>query len=181
MALVHEQQKVLREVIQQRHGRRAGRTAGNDAGVVLDAAAEADLLQHLDVIHRALADALGLKQLVVLLEPALTLLHLALDLENGAVELVARGDVVRGGVDGHMADNALRHTADGVDLGDAVDLVAEELHTDGPAGPVDGVNLHGIAAHAERVSGEIQVISLVADLHKLLHQLLAGLFHARAK
>ena len=94
MALVHEQQKVLREIIQQRHGRRAGRTAGNDAGVVLDAAAEADLLQHLDVIHRALADALGLKQLVVLLEPALALLHLPFDLEDGAVELVPRGDVV---------------------------------------------------------------------------------------
>ena len=117
----------------------------------------------------------------MLLEPALALLHLALDLEDGAIELVARGDVVRGRVDGHMADDALRHAADGVDLGDAVDLVAEELHADGPAGPVDGVNFHGIAAHAERVSGEIQVVSLVANFHKLLHQLLAGLFHARAE
>ena len=89
MALVHEQQKVLGEIVQQRHRRRPGCTTGDHARIILDPAAKADLLQHLDVIHRPLADTLRLQQLVVLLEPPLALLHLPLDLKDRAVQLFA--------------------------------------------------------------------------------------------
>ena len=44
VALVDKEQKILREIVQQRHRRRARRAAGNHAGIVLDAAAKANFL-----------------------------------------------------------------------------------------------------------------------------------------
>ena len=181
MAFVHEKQEILGEIVQQRHGRCAGCAAGDYAGIVLDAAAKADLLQHFDVIHRPLADALRLQQLIVFLEPFFAFLHLFFDLKDGAVELFARGDVVRGGIDGNMADHALRQSRDGIDFGNAVDLVAEEFHADGTPRPVGGIDLHGVAADAEVVAGEVDVVALIADVHELAHQLFPRLFHARAQ
>ena len=86
MTLVHKEQEVFGEIVQQGHRRRARRSAGDHPGIVLDAAAEADLLQHFNVIHRPLTDALRLQELVVLLEPRFALLHLPFNLHNGAVE-----------------------------------------------------------------------------------------------
>ena len=60
VALVHEHQKVLGEVVHQGHGGRPGSPAGDDPGIVLDAGAEADLLHHLHVVFRPLPDPLGL-------------------------------------------------------------------------------------------------------------------------
>ena len=50
---------------------------------------------------------------------------------------------------GHHALGNARHS---VDLGDTVDLVAEELHADRPSAPIRGVDLHRVAPHAEGVS-----------------------------
>ena len=181
MTFVHKEQKILGEIIQQRHGRGAGRASGDHPGIVLYAAAKADLLQHFDVVHGSLADALRFQKLVVRFEPTLALFHFLLDLEDGAVQLFARGDIVRSGVDCNMADHAFRHTGNGVDLGDAVDLVTEELHADGASGPVGGVDFYGVAADTEVVAGKIDVVALVTDIDELFHQLFARFFHAGAQ
>ena len=57
-----KQQRILREVVEQRRRRLAGRAAGQMARVVLDAGAEAHLGQHLEVVERALLQALGFEQ-----------------------------------------------------------------------------------------------------------------------
>ena len=62
MALVHHQQPVVREVIDQAFRRRAGGAAGQVAGVVLHTVAVANLLQHLQVVGGALLQPLGLQQ-----------------------------------------------------------------------------------------------------------------------
>ena len=178
MALVHKEEEVIGEVVQQGHGGRAGGSALDHPGVVLDAAAEADLLEHFDVVHGALADALGLQELLILLEPALPFLHLALDVQNGPVQLLPGGHIVAGRVDGHMIHHPLHQARDGIDLGDAVDLVPEKFHPDGSARPVDRVDLHGVPTDTEGIPGELDVVALVADLHQLFGQLLPGLFHA---
>ena len=71
---------------------------------------------------------------------------------------------------------------DGVDLGNAVDFVAEELHADGPARPVGGIDLQRIAAHAEGVADEVEVVALIADLGQACASARrAVVFHARAE
>ena len=96
---IDEQQKILGEVIQQRAGLAAGRAARHDARIILDALAHADLAEHLDVVARALLDALRLKQLSVFLKITDAVLHFRLDLPQRALHFLARHDVVRGRVD----------------------------------------------------------------------------------
>ena len=67
---------------------------------------------------------------------------------------------------------------DGVELGDAVDLVAEELHADGPVFIVGGVQLHRVAPDAEHVALEGHVVALVPVLHQTAQQLVP--IHGRA-
>ena len=90
VALVHKQQEVLGEVVQQRHGRGAHRAARDDPGIVLDAGAVAQLLHHLDVVEGPLADALGLQQLVVLLE------YLTWSQSSASISVMARAILSRG-------------------------------------------------------------------------------------
>ena len=62
MALVHHQQPIGREVVQQGPGASAGWTPGQGPAVILNAGAEADLAHHLQVIAGALFQALRFQQ-----------------------------------------------------------------------------------------------------------------------
>ena len=77
--LVDEQQVVLGEVVDQRRRRLARGAARQVARVVLDALAEPHLLEHLEVVQRALLEPLLLDQLVAGLELDQPLAQLVLD------------------------------------------------------------------------------------------------------
>ena len=100
--LVDEDQEVAREVVEQRERRRARRPPVEDARVVLDAVAVAELPQHLHVVLRALADAVRLQRLAGLLERRDLLLQLGPDLLQRALQRRRRGQVVRRGVDDEL-------------------------------------------------------------------------------
>ena len=72
-----------------------------------------------------------------------------------------------GGIYGDMLQDSVRHPSDGVDLRNAVNLVAEKFDADGPPGPVGGVNFYSVAPDAEGISREIDVVALIADLRQL--------------
>ena len=57
--------------------------------------AVAQLLHHLNVVHGALLDALGLDELVFALEEGHPLLHLLVNVLDGGVHLLLGGDVIR--------------------------------------------------------------------------------------
>ena len=171
VALVHEKQKILREIVQQRHRRAAGGAVGDHAGIVLDAGAVAELLHHFDVVIGTLADALRLEQLVVFLEILHALVALRADTRDGGVQLFARRDVVARGIDRRMVEIARHGARHDVDLADAVHLVAEEFHADRLVVGIGREDLHRVAADAEHVALEGDVVALVADLDELFQQL----------
>ena len=70
MALVDDDEGVLRQVVEQRRRRLAGRPPGQVPRVVLDAVAVADLLDHLEIEHRPLVQPVGLEDLALGLELA---------------------------------------------------------------------------------------------------------------
>ena len=172
VALIDKEQKILRKIVQQRHRRAAGGAAADDARVVLDAGAVAELLHHLNVIVRALADALRLKELALLLERFHARIALGADLADGALHLFMRRDIVRRGIDRHVAERADGRAGDDIDVRDAVDLVAEKLHAHGMVGRIGRKNVDRIAADAEHVAREGDVVALVADVDELAHELL---------
>ena len=172
VALVHEQQKVVGKEVQQRHGGGALRPAGNDAGVVLDAGAVAQLRHHLHVVLRPLAEPLGLHQLVIVCKVLDLFLQLPPDLLDGPVHLVLGGDIVAGGINRHMVQHPVHAAGDRVEVADAVDLVPEELHPDGVVPVVGGVDLHRVPPDPEHVPLKGDVVALVADLHQAAQQLI---------
>ena len=172
VALVDKEQKVLREIVQQRHRRAAGGAAADDARIVLDAGAVAKLLHHFNVIVRALADALRLEELALLLERFHTRVALGADLADGALHLLVRRDVVRRGIDCHVAERADGRAGDDVDVRDAVNLVAEKLHAHGMIRGVGRKNVNRVAADAEHVARKGNVVAFVADVDELAHEFL---------
>ena len=172
VALVDKEQKVLRKIVQQRHRRAAGGAAADDARIVLDAGAVAELLHHLNVIVRALADALRLEELTLLLERFHARVALGADLADGALHLFVRCDIVRRGIDRHVAERADGRAGDDVDVRDAVDLVAEKLHAHGMIRGVGRKNVDRVAADAEHIARKGNVVALVADVDELAHKLL---------
>ena len=68
MALVDDDQRIARQVVEQRRRRLARRAAGQVPRIVLDAVAVADLTHHLQIEHRALVQPLRLEQLAFALQ-----------------------------------------------------------------------------------------------------------------
>ena len=171
MAFIHEEQEVLGEIVQQGHGRTARRPVGNDPGIVLDAGAIAQLLHHFNIIIRALLDALGLNEPVLLLEEGHSLIALRPDTVNGGGHLLLGGHIVAGRIDGGVVEVAGGLAGDHVDLADAVDLVTEELHPYGLVVGIGGENLHRVPPDTEHIALKGDIIALIADLDQLAQQL----------
>ncbi len=91
------QEEVLREIVEQRRRRIAGFATGEMARVVLDAVAEPHLLHHLEVVERALLEALLLEEASFFVEEIEPLAELFADRGDRAAHLLLRRHVVRAG------------------------------------------------------------------------------------
>ena len=166
MRLVDDEQPVGREVVEQRPRPRARLAPREVARVVLDARAEPELAHHLQVERGALAQPLGLERPALGLELADALLHLRLDVDDGLLELVGRRDVVRRRVDVDLLALGEQLAGQRVDLGDPLDLVAEELDPDERL--LRGrLELERVAADAEPGARQGLVVALVLEVDQL--------------
>ena len=166
VGLVHEQDEVLGEVVQER-GRRLPRgPAVQVAGIVLDAVAVAQLLDHLQVQLGALLQALGLHQLVGGREVAQPLAQLGADVGHGPGQVLPVGHVVAGREDHGLVQGAQHLAGQGVGLGDGLQLVAKEGQAQGAVLAISRDDLQHVAAHPERAAVEVHVVALVVDLHQ---------------
>src|SRR5437868_10972815 len=97
-----------------------------DARVVLDPVAEAELLQHLEVVLRALPQSVRLEQLVLRLQLLEPLLELVADLVDSTLDRRLRRHVLRRRPDREVVELREDLPAEGVEVRDLLDLVAEE-------------------------------------------------------
>ena len=172
VALVHKQHEVLREVVQQRHGRRTGLPAGDDPAVIFNARAVAQLPHHLHIIPGPLVNALGLHQLAVILEKFLPLRQLPLNFLRGPGHFLLGSHIVAGGINGHMVNDPLGLTGHRVKLADAVHLVPKEFHPDGVSVGIHRINLHRVSPYPEHIPLKGHIVALVANFHQLAQQLI---------
>ena len=161
--LVEHDEVVVGEVVEQRVRHLPGRATVEVAGVVLDPGAHPDLAQHLEVVARAHPQALGLEQLVVLLEPRQPVDQLGLDALDGALHGLVGGDVVRRREQHQLVELLDDLAGERVDRRDALHLVAEQRDAHAPL-LVGGEHLDGVAPHPELVAGEVVVVALVLQL-----------------
>ena len=171
--LVDERDEVVREEVEQAERALAGRAAVEDARVVLDAVAEAELAQHLHVELRALAQAVRLEQLALRLELLGAHLELVADLADGALDRRAVGGVVGRRPDADVLELVVDLAGERVEVLDLLDLVAEEDRAEGGLG-VGGEDLERLAAHAEaRRAPSTWVVARVLVVDELAQQRVA--------
>ena len=104
-------------------------------------------------------------------------LHLGLNLFQALLHLFGADDIVTGREDGNMLDHVLLGAREGVELGDAVDLVAEELHPDGQLAHISQIDVHDVAVDAELIADEIDIVALILQRHQLFTQLVPFHLH----
>ena len=162
VGLVDEEEEVAGEVVEEGGWGLAGETAGEVAGVVLDAVAVAYGFDHLEVEAGALVDALGFDEAAFFFELGLPLEEFGEDGFGGGVFAFGLDYVVGLWVDGEAGVFLADGAEEGVDLGEGVDLVAEELDAVGVF-VVGGVDLDDVAADAEGAAAEVDVVAVVED------------------
>ena len=104
-----DQQRVVRQIVEQARRRLARRAARQIARVVLDAGAIADLLHHLHVEHACAARAAALRRsLLCVAQLVQPLAQILADLVDGADHALLRRHVVRAGIHRETRHLALR-------------------------------------------------------------------------
>ena len=165
MGLVHQHEEFAREEVEQRARPRALGTRRDVAGVVLDARAEAELLELLQVELAAHLDPLGLQQLPLHLELRDAQAQLLADGEDGVVDLLLRRGELLAREDVHRGEVLQGVAGERIEPGEAFQLLAEELDAQGVLG-VGRVELDDVPAHAELAPGEVEVVAGILEVHE---------------
>ena len=173
MRLVDEADEVVGEVVEQAIRSLPGFAPVEDPAVVLDAAAEPHLAEHLHVVLSALAQTVGLEQLPLAFELGAALVQLPADLGDRVFDHPLADVVVRRRPDPDVLEVVLDDLAgDGVEVLEVLDLVAEQ-HDPVCGLRVCGPDLERLAANPEGPAGERRVVSVVLNRDELPQQLVA--------
>ncbi len=131
-------------------------------------------MHHLDVELRALLEPLRLEQPAGMLQLGQPLLQLDLDAPDRLIERRLRRHIVRVRVE--LDEGELHGLGAGqrIELDDAVDLVAEQLHAPGPVLHMRRPDVDGVAANAEGATAEGGVVALVVQRHEVGDELALG-------
>ena len=164
VALVHDQQRVGRQVIVEARWRFAGFAPGEVARIVLDARAVADLADHLEVELRALLEPLRLDQLAGRVQLLQALAQFLADLVHRGDHAIARRHVVGARIN-RVARQPPQHPAEQrIDERELRDGVVVELDTHGIARRFGREDVDDVAAHAERAWLQVDVVARVLHL-----------------
>src|ERR1700738_1078539 len=142
-----------------------GKSPGDVAGVVLNAVAVADGLDHFEVEAGALMYALGLDQTTFLFELGLPLEEFAEDGFGCGLLALGLDDVVGLGVDREARVLLADRAEERIDLREGVDLVAEELDAVGVL-VVGGEDFDDVSADAEGCAAEVDIVAVVEDFYE---------------
>ena len=172
--LVHEADEVVGKVVDEGERVRADGAALERTRVVLDPAAEAELLHHLEVVLRALPDPVRLEHPPLVLEPRHLLLELRAQVVDRPLDRRARRHVLGRRPDDEVVEVRVHLAGERVEARDLLHLVAEErdavrrLH-------VRRLDLDDVALHAEAPAAEHGVVADVLALDQLAQHLVAVL------
>ena len=136
------------------------------ARIVLNALAEAELREHLQVEARALLDALCLDQPAGVLEELDPLAQLELDRLDRAQGCLARRHVVARRIHGEARHGMLHAAGERIEHLQLLDLVIEERDADRVLGVLGREDVDHIAAHAERAAPKVEIAPRVLHCHQ---------------
>src|SRR5690606_4655048 len=179
MALVDDEEKVVREVVEKAIGSLAGGAACKMPRIILDTGAVTDLFHHLDVEERPLFEPLRLEKPAIVAQHGQSPPKLLLDALDGRLQLLLGRDEDLGGIDREIILLRDGPSGKGLENADLLDLVPPELDAVRDLFGVCREDLDDIPAHAKRAGLEVGVVAYVVDVDELVQQLIASDLRAR--
>ena len=169
---VDEHQKVARKIIQQRRRRLARQPSRKMPRIIFDAVAVAHRLDHFQIEHRPLMNALRLDQAALLFQLRFPPRQFFLDRLHRRRSRLFLHHIVRLGINRQPHVLLLHRAKQRIDLRQRLDLIAPQL--DAVRHVVVGrEDLDHVAAHAKRSAPEVAVRALVQNVDQLARDVLA--------
>src|SRR5271165_3776837 len=172
MRLVDEHKKVARKIIQQGRRRLARQASGKMPRIILDAVAEAHGLDHFQIEHGALVNALRLDQPALFLQFDFPPRQLFLDRCHGRRPRFFLHHIMRLRINRQPHVFLLDRAEQRIDLGERRNLIAPQFEAVGHV-VVRREDLDDIAAHAKRAAPEVAVRALVEDVDQAARNVFA--------
>ncbi len=169
VTLVYNEQKVLWEIVEQAIRAFVLFAAIKITGVVLDAGAVAELLDHLDVVCHTLFETVSLHLLVVATEFGSLANKVVLDMAERIVHLILGRDKKVCGEDCDLINFREGVGGDGIDGLDALNLIAEENEAIGKI-LVCHIDIYRVALDAEITTVEGHFVARILRILELAHK-----------
>ena len=173
MAFIGKDDGIVGQIFEQGRWRLAGLPARQPARIVFDAGARPGGLDHFQVKGCALFQALGFEQFSLGAEVGQGSDQLGLYALHRLLQRRARRHIVAVGIDLDRIQRARLVAGQGIEFGDAVDRVAEQLDAPGAVFLVRRENVDRIASDPKCPAGEIVVVAPVLQRHQVLDRRLA--------
>ncbi len=164
MALIHDDEEILRKIIDQCIRRSACGQAGQVFCIVLDAGAVARLPHHFHVVFGAFLEALGFHEFVLAAEVPDAHFQIFLDLFRRLHEFFMFHDIVGGREEGHVGERAADVARQRIKFRDPVDLIAEEFHTDGMVSRLRREHFQNVAVRTEGAAFEFHLCAVILNV-----------------
>ncbi len=172
MGFVDDQNKIVREEVQQ-SVRGGARTASVDvARIVLNPSAGANLAHHLQVVGGAHPQPLSLKQFSPFLKPLHPVFHLFLNGGYGALHALLPRHIVAGREHVHSIHGPDHVPRKRVQDRDGINFVAKKFNPDRQF-LIHGDDLHRVPTNTKGAARELHVVTHILHLNEPLQQLIA--------
>ena len=166
VAFIHDQQPVVREIINQTFGRCARLSTRQMPGVILHALAVTHLVEHLKVVLGALLQPLRLQQFAFAIETIQPISEFRTDRLNRIVQAIFRSDEVLRRINVDVLQALQNLSGGGVHVADRLHLITKQLNPNQPI-VVGRTNLQHVALHPETTPGDFRVVTAVLVVHQL--------------
>ena len=181
MRLVHNDQKLIREIINQRIRWDSRLQSCQMSRIVLNTAAKSRFAQHFNIKIRAFRDTLCLDQLIFPFKITHPLFHLFFNFNRGLIDFLLRNNIMRCRKYCTVLQSALDLTGQHIDFCDPVNFISKKLHTHRRIRIVCRKNLQHITTHTKRTTMKIHVISHILNINELADHIIPVSLHARSQ
>ena len=167
VAFIHNNQEVVRKVVNQGVGRFTWRCKIQMPGIVFDAGADTGFPNHFHIEVCALGNALCFQKLVFFFKILYPFLQFRKNIFAGQTELVHGNNIGTGRENHGVFQFFLRFAAQDINKLDFLDFITEENHANGlfPFGGRENVNR--ITLYAETSSSKVHIVSRILNFNEI--------------
>ena len=142
------------------------------SGIILDTVTETHLRQHLEIINRPLVEPLCFEELALLAQLQTTGFEFVADRSHRDFQPIVGRDVMARRIDRDTGDPSNGPASQGIELGDRLDRIPEELDANRAGVLIGRKDLQPVSSDPEGPPVEVGIVSGVLDIDRFLEIML---------